>query len=194
MNREWKTVSRVGFLGKDKDQRQQEWNDAYGKGNWRLSWQLRDGTEVDFDFCFRKYVESYAGYLRTNPMEAEWLATNASYTYDKDLIDRVTAFQPRALVDVPGVPNQFHHVALNLAMEEEMKISFRGTEPLQVREGKKGMPEELKPKGYRFSPGRIQCIDPGLIPFDADETNRWWGPESMEALYQNSKVLQIRQL
>ncbi|MGI5841589.1 MAG: hypothetical protein ACOX6N_05230 [Patescibacteria group bacterium] len=61
---------------------------TYGQGNWRVIWKYSNGRIVSFDEIFEEvYVEV-----------VEWVINQASYVYDRDLVTRVEAFQPRLLV------------------------------------------------------------------------------------------------
>lgn len=107
----------------------------------------------------------YVAYFSGNLSEATLVTDNYSYAYDKDLISKSDAFDIYALYNKPRKPDQFHHVAFNLALERVLRIPFTGARPLQVREGKPGTPESDWPAGWRWSPGRIPCIIPNLIPY-----------------------------
>ena len=187
---QWVTIEHPGYLGKQRDQKYEEWNERFGLLNWRIAWSLRDNSVLNYpDLFYKVYMAGYSDYLQKHPKEAEWLAKNASYTYDKDLITKEGAFDPYALYEVPGKDNQFHNVALNIALEHSLGIPFQGENPLQVREGKPGTPIDTWPAGWRWSPGRIPARNPLLIP--ENDLTGWWQPGSIEDLYQKTKVLQI---
>jgi hypothetical protein len=191
MFEKWETIGRPGYLGGKKDETYTRWNQEYGVGNWRISWQLANGQDVDYEYIFHQiYVTGYEQFFRQNIRDL-FFVMNYAFTYDKDKITRQQAFDPYALVNKPGVANQFHHVALNLAVRDKLGVSFLGTEPLKVREGKPGTPLELQPLGYKFSPGRIPCTRPELIPTPQTKDS-WWGDGSIEQLYQEAKALQIK--
>ena len=188
--RKWVTQGHPGFFGKERDQRFSEWNQQYGEDGWRIAWELANGEVLDFEQVFwQVYVAGYVQYFLLKPEEAAFLTANYSYTYDKDFITRAQAFDPYALHNQPGIRNQFHHVSLNVALEWFLDKSFRGQEPLQVREGKLGVSKDAWPDGWKWSPGRIPAIRRDLIP----EVNisGWWQESTIEHLYQAAKVLQI---
>lgn len=186
----WVTVGHPGYLGKNKDQQIAAWNQEYGDGSWRLVWQMENGEVQDFAEVFTQYVESYAEYFRQHPEEAQYLTQNFAYTYDKELISKEEAFDPFFLFEKPGHPNQFHNVALNIALENILELPFQGENPLQVREGNPGTDPTSWPAGWRYSPGRISTSRPENIP--QTELSGWWQPGSIEHLYQSTKVLQIK--
>jgi len=179
-------AGRPGYLGKNKDHQIALWNEEFGLGNWRLVWILRSGQILNFRQIFEQYVWSYAKYFAGHPKEAEFLITNFSFAYDKELISRAEAFDPYALYNKPGRPNQFHHVALNMALEKVLRLPFAGLKPIQVREGKPGSDQNLWPEGWRWSPGRIPAANAELIP--EDNLPSWWQKGSIEHLYQSAKA------
>ena len=104
----WKTVGRPSYLGKKKDEQYSLWDKEYGRDNWQIAWQLSNGEILGFDQVFQHYVDGYALYFENHLDEAVFLTENFSYGYDKELTSKEEAFNPRALVNKPGKPNQFH--------------------------------------------------------------------------------------
>lgn len=187
----WKTIDRPGYLGKRKDEMFRVWTRKYGNGNWRIVNETNMGEIYSYkDIIFRVYVPGYSAYFLSHPDELKFVAENFSFGYDKDTIDKREAFDIYALYNKPKVANQFHHVAFNIAIEQQLRMPFRGLEPVQVREGKPGTPDSQQPNGYRWSPGRIPCTIPHII--SKPHIFGWWGYNSIEDFYQSTKVLQIR--
>lgn len=187
----WVTAERPGYLGKTKDAREAAWNQSFGEGNWRYAWETIDGKVMDFDQVFwQVYVAGYAAYFAAHPGEAIMLTDKFAYAFDKELVTHDQAFDPYFLYNKPGHPNQFHNVALNIALEWFLGLPFSGHEPFQVREGKPGTPLEQQPIGYLWSPGRIPAVRPELIP--KTDTPGWWNPKSIEGFYQSAKVIQAK--
>lgn len=186
----WIIIGRPGYQGKNKDEQLAVWDKEYGKGRWRLAWQLATKEVLNFDEIFQQYVESYAAYFREHLDEARYLTGNYSYAYDKDQVIKPQAFDPYFLYNKPGRPNQFHHVSLNIALEHRFGNLFRGLQPIQVREGKPGTDPSTWPAGWRWSPGRIPAAHPELIPEVVQSA--WWQLGSIEHLYQAAKILQIK--
>ncbi len=187
----WQVVERPGFQGKKKDEQVARWNQQYGEGNWRMAWQLRNGEIYRYEQIFYNfYVAGYVRHFLDHPDEADLLTRQFSFAYDKDLITRQQAFDPYALYNRPHKPNQFHNIALNIALELFLGIPFRGVLPIQVREGKPGTPKEEWPAGWRWSPGRIMAVRQDLIP--QNDIQGWWQPGSIEDVYQAAKVVQVR--
>jgi adenine/guanine phosphoribosyltransferase-like PRPP-binding protein len=188
----WKTVVRPGRFGNNRDKFFQAWNDEYGANNWRLAWELTDGRVLNWDEIFEQFIIAYTDYFQKHPDEAQFICDTYSYTYDRDETSYDSAFNRYALLDMPGVPNQFHHVAMNIALVEKLGYSFRGHEAIKVRAGRPGLPESEWPKGYRWQPGVIPYPYPELIITQNLGSDNWILPDSIEALYQSTKVLQIK--
>ena len=185
----WTIVERPSYLGKQRGAKEAEWNEKYGEGNWRYAWELANGEVLDYERVFWEiYVAGYVRYFLAHPEETIFLSENFSYAYDKEEINREEAFDPHALYNKPGHPNQFHNVALNIALECFLGLPFKGERPIQVREGKPGTETDHQPEGYLWSPGRIPAVRPELIPRDIEG---WWRRGSIEDLYQSAKVVQV---
>ena len=185
-----------GYLGARRTVREQEWTQRYGEEGWRFRWQTSretGGRIMGFDEVFQVYVAGYEQYFRQHLDEANYLISNYAYGYDLDPITKEQAFDPHALFDKPGVRNQFHNVAFNIALRSVTGKDFQGTEPLQVRDSRPGTPVEERPAGWRWSPGRIPCVDPTIIPQGVTLTReQWWENGSIEDFYQKAKILQVR--
>ncbi len=189
---DWVTVERPGYFGKRKEELFMRWNKEYGEGNWRIVHQTKDGEIMEYENVFWKvYVSGYVRHFLLNPDQAEFLVNKHSYTYDKYLITRREAFDPYAFYNKPGIPNQFHHTSLNIALEWFLGMKFKGSKPIQVRQGKPGTDKQNWPAGWRWSPGYIRCTRPDQIPIH--QKSGWWEDEdSIEAFYQYTKVVQAR--
>ena len=189
----WKTAEHPGYLGSRRTKKMDEWTKNYGKGNWRLDhWETADGKMLGYDEVIQVYVEGYEKHFKEHPDEAHYLITNFSYGYDQDAITKEEAFDPYALYNKPGVANQFHHVAFNKALVNIAGRDFQGREPIQIREGKPGTPEEQQPLGWKWSPGRIPCATPEIIPQVHLEGDQWWQSETIEDFYQRAKSLEVK--
>lgn len=187
----WISVERPGYLGKQKDILIQKWNAEFGEGNWRIIWEFKNGDKMEYlDIFWKVFVASYVKHFYSNLHEAQFLAENYAYAYDKELISKKDAFDPYALYNKPGKPDQFHNVAVNIAVEWFLGISFKGNNPIQIREGKPTTPISEWPSGWKWSPGRIAYLRPDIIPNPA--LCGWWQQGSIEEAYQSSKVLQIK--
>lgn len=164
MEEQWTIIERPGYLGGKKQEIEQRWNITYGEGNWRISWVAATGERLSYERIFDIYVASYAQYFEKHTDEVEYITHNFSYGYDLDFQTKQEAFDKYALYEKSGKRNQFHQVAFNIALEQELQKPFLGDTPLQVRDAKPGTPENERPLGWKWNPGLIPCITPELIP------------------------------
>lgn len=186
----WETIGYPGYLGKKKDEWVANNNKTYGEGNWRLTWELKNGKVLNFGQVFAIYIQGYKEYFENHQDEAEYITDNYAYGYDKDDITKDQAYDLIYLFEKPGKPNQFHHVAFNLALTS-LGYTFKGEKPLQVREGKPGTPESEQPEGWRWSPGYIPCPLAVWEQSTDIPCKGWWQQKSIEHFYQK-KSLQIK--
>ena len=180
-----------GHIGKKRSELESRWNKEYGKGNWKVAWETPQGKILDYSGIIQVYIEGYVEYFKKHPGEADHVTSNFSYCYDKNLVTKEEAFDPYALYNRPGAVNQFHHAAMNKALEEILGIPFKGEVPLKVRSGNPDMPENLWPLGWHWQPGLIPCAHPEEI-FDIVFEGQWRKKGSIEDFYQSNKALQIK--
>lgn len=186
----WQTVERPGYLGKKKDEKYALWDQKYGVGNWRMVNEAVGSEIYSYeDIIYKIYVPGYEEYFKQNPDEAKIITDNFSYGYDKDLCTEEQAYDIYAFYNKPGVANQFHSVAFNIALRN-LGYTFKGNEPIQVREAKPGTHQDQQPIGYKWSPGKIPCTNSEKIPNPHIEG--WWNPNSIEDFYQSTKTLQVK--
>lgn len=181
---EWEVLALPGQFGRWRDELFAGFDEQYGLGNWYFAWIMPSGEVWDFDQVFWNiYVGGYVEYFSVHPDEAEYLAANFSYAYDLTPITSEQAYDPYALIGVPGLPNQFHHVALNIAILD-VTDGWRGGKPIAVR--------GLETEGEHWNPGHIPAREQHLS-FAFPLEGAWWEPDSIEAVYQHNKVLCVRQ-
>lgn len=186
----WVTVERPGYFGKKRAEFEERWNKEYGEGNWQIVLETPQGKILSFDGLMEVYIEGYAEYFRKHPEEVRYVTENFSYCYDKEMVTKEEAFDPYARFEKPGHVNQFHNVAMNIALEKVLGMPFKGKEPLKVRAAKPGTSESEWPAGWKWQPGLIPCVHPEEI-FDMNFEGQWWEKGSIEDFYQCNKALQI---
>ncbi len=183
----WDMNAHTGQFGSKRDELFATLNEQHGPGNWWFGWKMPSGEVWTFTQVFwGVYVDGYEEYFNAHPDEAEYLASNFSYAYDLTEIPEPVAYDPTALVNVPGLPNQFHHVALNLVINGRPG-GWRGGRPIQVR----GPGTE----GEQWSPGHIPARPDYVDYADAfieEVSSGWWEPGSIESVYQLHRKLFIR--
>ena len=183
----WLRNPHTGQLGYHRDELFAAFNKQHGPGNWWFGWEMPNGETWTFTQIFwGVYVDGYENYFKAHPEEAEYLAANYSYAYDLTEIPEQLAYDPTAFVNIPGLPNQFHHVALNLVIHGRPG-GWRGARPIQVR----GPGSE----GERWNPGHIPA-NPEYIDitdeFMEETAPGWWDRGSIESVYQLHRRLFVR--
>lgn len=150
-----------------------QWDKYYGKGNWQLVWQLPNKEILNFDQLFLLYVDAYAKYFEDHYYDALFLTKHFAFVYDYDYTNKVDAFNPYASYDQPGKADQFAHVAINLALVNNLGLSFEGKESIGREE-------------TRFwSSDRIQPLHPELANYARSYP-------SLNSFYLNARILQIK--
>jgi hypothetical protein len=188
----WSVITMPEYLGSGEEEKFALWNELFGEGNWRIAWQAENGILLSFEDIFNIYVCGYVAYFDSHPQEVRFLTQRYSYAYAKTPISKEEAFDRDALLQKQEIPNEFHHVALNIALEDVLKKSFKGKNPVQVQKRELKTPVESWPKGWRWHPGRIPCPYPQLIPNDVTFDGKWWDDGSIEDLYQSAMILEVK--
>lgn len=187
----WDVNPCTGQFGYKRDELFAAFNEQYGPGNWWFGWKMPNGEVWNFSQAFwNVYVDGYMNYFADEAHQAEavYLAGNFSYAYDLTEIPEQLAYDPTALVNIPGLPNQFHHVALNIAIAARPG-GWRGARPIQVR----GPGTE----GERWNPGHIPARAEYIEYIDecmSEEYPAWWEPGSIESVYQHRRSFFTRQI
>jgi hypothetical protein len=182
----WNTVLRQpGYFGKHREARYAEFDTQYGKGNWRIAWEIpgyTDSKALDFLGMCVLYEESYYVLLRDNSAILRQLVTDASDVYDDAPSNMASCFdytvQETGRTHVQDI--SIRRVVLRLGE------TFRGAEPLQIRHKK-----APHPLSVILSPGDVPFVRPELITSPQVEV-WWWKKDSTEAFYQSNKVVQVR--
>lgn len=151
-----------------------EWDKEYGRGNWRIVWQIPNKEVLSFEQLFLIYVDSYVKYFEDHYYDALFLTNHYAFVYSLDHISKKEiAFDPYAFHEKPGEAEQFHHTAINLALENVLGLEFKGSEPIGREEADFWHPNQIPP------------YHPDLIPL----VN--WCP-TLETFYQKARKLQIK--
>lgn len=78
---EWRTIDRPGYFGDKRDELYSEWNEKYGKENWRIAWQW--GLQaIEKPEALQLYEDGYYEYFKKNLNLLDWLINNFSNVYD----------------------------------------------------------------------------------------------------------------
>lgn len=209
LQKQWSVKERPGYLGKNREAYYHAMDEKYGPGKWRLANIDTTGKEYTIQqIVFEVYAESYAQHFREHEEDLHWITENFSHAYELD--EYPVSVEDATNLDLyynkPGVPNQFHAVAMNHAIMNLLQEPMRGEKPLRVYPPKKDSPEEEWPAGWKWHPGRIPVLEsyatvmPELDREDPDvyARNKWWLDDdrslpvaTVEAFYQSTKAVQV---
>jgi hypothetical protein len=190
----WLTVGRIGFVGRTNDRLREILNRAYG-ASWRKT-HLLNGKPLSWREALEQYEFSYYLHFRANPRLAERVRSTASEIYDNEPSNvdsgldyavqetRASHYQDIAIRRaLTKLELEKQGTAYDSAQLPRISI-FHGDRLCQVRSSSSDFPE--------LSPGEVPFHEPGQImgPYRAG----FWKPGTIEAFWQNNKVLQIKDL
>ena len=179
MEENWETIRRPAQFGKKRDAIFKLFDDRYGKGNWRLVWQIGEAT-VDFLGACAVYEDAYFYFFERNPGMLAKLIDVACDVYD----DAETNVQSRFdYLKQETSSTHLQDIAIRRSLIR-MGLWFRGKELIQVRM------KSQHPRGAVLSPGVVTFHRPDWIR--QPELTGWWQPGSIEAFYQSNKLLQVK--
>ena len=177
---EWKTFERPGYLGKHRDEKIKEWNEKYGKENWRLIWKIGD-LAVGFLGVCALYEDAYFEFLKKNPGIVNQLINEASNVYDDDPINVFSALDyKKQQTDRTHIQD----IAIRRCMVR-MGLWFKGKGLIRIRQEKGDHSLSII-----LSPGRVPFHRPELI--EDPEIKGWWHSKTVESFYQSNRFLQIK--
>jgi len=185
---EWVTIIETpGQFGSKKAMIHKELDRLYGIGSWRVAWQLGN-IIISKEQALQEYEDAYYQYLLDHPDRLEWLVANASDVYDNsitnikagpDRFDYTKQESSRGVHIQDIAVRRVVCLRFNRKFEGERAIALRG--------------HSLGESGNRWS------LDPGIVPFHKPELivpiefEGWWQPGTIEAFYQQCRVIQVRQ-
>ena len=176
---EWVTIGRPGPSGKRRDEIFARWDREFGKGNWRIAWEI-ESICVDFHGECALYEDAYYNFLLENPEIRNMLVNEARDVYDDDPSNVKSAFDYSVQETVRA---HLQDIAIRRALLR-MGLWFKGTELVQIRhrDGKHRLSGML-------TPGKVPFHMPAIIK--QPELAGWWDFGSVESQYQSCKVLQV---
>lgn len=185
MKHVWRTVDRPGYMGDARDRLYREWDEAHGKGLWRIAWTTWEDEVIEKDMALQIYEDGYFMHFLTNPGQLLWLVNTASEVYDTAESNVNSGFDYNKQ-ETPN--NHLHDIAIRRAVARHGD-RFRGDHLVWVRgPGSEG--EQLNPGVVHFHLPHL--IYKGSIK-NASGKNLWWDAGSIEDFYQRNKVLQVRE-
>lgn len=177
---EWITIERPRYLGGRRDEKYREWEERYGKGNWRLVWKVGE-TFVDLLGVCALYEDAYFEFLRNNPEILNRLIAEASNVYDDEPSNILSGFD---YTKQETIRTHIQDIAIRRALIR-MGCWFQGKAPIRIRQEK-----GTHPLSITLSPGRVPFHRPDLI--EKPELERWWYPGTVESFYQSNRFLQVK--
>lgn len=179
MSFEWKAVVRTGYLGKHRDKKRKEWNERYGKDDWRLAWKVGE-TFTDFLGACALYEDGYFEFLKNNPDIFNQLITDASEVYDDAQSNVNSGFN---YTKQETSRTHLQDIAIRRSIIR-LGFWFRGNELIQIRQEK-----GTHPLSMTLSPGRVPFHRLDLLC--KPELNGWWDKGTIESFYQSNRWLQV---
>jgi len=173
---EWEIVERPGFFGKKRDEIFRQYDEKFGKDNWRIAWQWNREI-IPFIAACRVYEEGY--YFDSFKRENLWieLAAAARDVYDHQESDVESGLD--YLVQ-KGIATHLQDIAIRNVMSRR-EFKFKGDRLIQIR-------SHSEYWGQNLSPGKVPCHMSELIV--VPHLKGWWDNNSVEDFYQSNKVLQ----
>ena len=180
----WKTIEesqgRPGYLGKRKAEKHTQWNNLYGKGDWRLVWKY--GTRnLNFVPACQVYEQAYFIYLKENPDILGELLAVASDVYDDAVSNVYSGFDY-----TKQETNRTHIQDISIRhVVHKLGRKFEGDRLIQIRHDRGEHPLSM-------------TLSPGIVPFHEKEKiirpwlTGWWEPGTVECFYQSNRILQVK--
>ncbi len=175
----WTTIERPGTFGKNRDTLYRQYDERFGKDNWRVIWQWNGEFLPHITAC-QLYEDGY--YADSFRRESLWkeLASVARNVYDIQESDVESGLD---YLLQSGNATHLQDIAIRRVMLRR-GYKFEGDQLVQIRSNKSYW-------GQVLSPGRVQFHLPDLILVPHLES--WWDPNSVEDFWQSNKVLQVRE-
>ena len=178
---EWtNSKTRVGYLGKHRDEKFKEWDEQYGAGNWRLVWKVGQNW-FDFLGACALYEDAYFCFLTKNLAVLNQLIAEASDVYDDELSNVDSGLE---YTRQETARTHVQDIAIRRSLVR-MGAWFRGEDLIRIRQER-----GTHPLSVTLSPGRVPFHRPDLIVWP--ELPGWWNPQSIEAFYQSNRYLSFR--
>lgn len=175
----WKTVERPSFFGKKRDSKTAEYDEKYGKGNWRIMWKIHDKV-YDFNIAIQLYEDAYFVYMHNNPSILNQICHEASEVYDNAETNVESGFDYNKQ---ENDSNHYQDISVRRVIWRLGK-TFEGKNLVQIRHN------SMSTVGQMLSPGRVPFH---LQKYVEKPVKRgWWEPKTVEEFWQSNKVLQVR--
>lgn len=179
----WETIEKPGYFGKKRNELGSTWNETFGKENWRIAYQW--GNEViERPESLQLYEDGYYEFFKRNPDVLNWLVTTASDVYDTAETNVEAKFD---YFNQETSNNHIHDISIRRVVMR-LGREFEGDHLMHVR--------WTDSEGYKINPGIVPFHLPHMIVSgninDYGKKGTWWRKGTIEAFYQENKVLQVR--
>jgi len=176
---EWKTIGRVGFFGKKRDKLHKEFDEQYGIGKWRLTWNV-NGMLYPFEHAILLYEDAYYRYFLKDPSVIHRLTERAGNVYD-NAESNINSGYDYSIQETDS--NHYQDIAVRRCVLR-WGLQFQGYKLVQIRHDSEDI------VGALLSPGYIEFHRPNLIL--EPHLKGWWEDNSVECFWQSNKTLQSR--
>ena len=179
----WELAERPGYFGKRRDELTARWNEEFGPGKWRITYQW--GSQViPRPLALQMYEDGYYEFLKARPDTLAWIVTNFSEVYDTAVTNVQAGFNYDHPQDTQS--NHVHDISIRRSVAR-LGQWFTGDRLLEVR--------SKSSEGAQLSPGFVPFHLPHMIYTGDDVKNyrgkpEWWQPRSIEDFYQRNKRLE----
>lgn len=181
----WKSLGPVGYLGSRRDAQFAEWDEEYGKGNWKLGWRVGD-LFVSFAEACILYEDAYFRYFEKNPAVFHELISTASNVYDDAPSNVLSGFD--YTVQETG-RTHVQDIAIRRCVYR-LGEWFFGTELIQIRDSL-----GTHPLSMTLSPGQVPFHLTHLLEarLNTPAGKQWWKDGSVEDFYQRNRRLFVKE-
>lgn len=168
----------VSYAGKKRDELRASLDTRFGEDNWTIAWDVECRIVKQRD-AIQLYEDAYVEHLRKSPELLEWIVSTASDVYDT-APSNVHSRLDYSIQE--GSATHLQDIALRNAIQRLGK-TFYGDHLVEVR-GRRS-------EGSMLGPGVVLFHRPEIILPRSQHHHRWWRDDSVEAFYQQNKVLCI---
>lgn len=173
----WQFFERPGYFGKHKAEKFRQYNNQFGRGNWRMIWWW-GSLRLDWLMAVQIYEDAYYHYLLDNHELVVDLVNTASDVYDNN-VSNIKAGLDYTHQETPATHLQDISVRRCLIRLSEW---FQGDTLIQIRHNSNNS------IGQKLSPGNVPFHLPDMIKQPPLEG--WWEANTVEAFYQSNKIIE----
>ncbi len=182
---EWKTITRPGWFGEDRDKLLALYDTNYGKSNWRIRHKLGSRT-LNFNEAIQLYELSYEIDFNHPDRRYIWneLIKSAKDVWTEQLTDVNSGIDYSIQL---GPVAHYEDIVIRRILNK-YDLKFKGTELIRIRA------DSEKLVGKMFSSIHVPFVYPNYIEDSIDDKMPWWDrhKNSVECFWQLNKILQVK--